>query len=386
MTEHGTLTAYEPSGERVPLSELGADGPVDLLTRIEGYISTYVSFPQPDQARVLAAWVLHTWAFQTAHTTPYIYVHSPEKQSGKSLLVEVLGSIVRNPMKAIDVTGPVLFRAIDKLSPTVLLDEADAVWSGRRNEGLRGIVNGGYKQGGHVWRLSRGEPVKYDTFCPKLLAGIHNGCLPDTILDRCIPVVLRRKPVAEGIAPFYVFELGQLIEDLLGEIEGWVVEHAEALASYRQPMVSGLSDREAEIAWPLLAIAAQFGAAESMAVAIAGLIADYHESMPETDKALETVRCIAEAFEETGRRKLHTEEILAAGGMDSTQGKLLSTYLDRYDIHPRNVRIGNRVAKGYTFEQFEAIFTTYAIEVDLGVADVADVAPGDATSTNGDRK
>jgi hypothetical protein len=148
--------------------------------------------------------------------------------------------------------------------------------------------------------------------------------------------------------------------------------------------VSGLSDREAEIAWPLIAVAAQFGGAEAMALAISELIADYHEAMPETDKALETVRCIAEAFEETGRRKLHTEEILAAGGMDSTQGKLLSTYLDRYDIHPRSVRIGNRVAKGYTFEQFEAIFETYAIEVDLGVPDVPVVTPGDAPSTNGD--
>lgn len=338
-----------------------------IFSKIKTYINRYVVFPHDYQADVLTTWVIHTWAFEHARTTPYIYVHSPEKQSGKSLLIEVLSSVVQNPMGAIDMTGPVLFRAIETMQPTVMLDEVDAIWSGAKNEGLRGILNGGYKEGGHVWRLTNSEPVKFNTFSPKLLAGIHNGYLPDTLVDRCIPITLRRKPVSEKREPFYSLSNEQEIEQLLDEIDAWVQEHGESLDRFKLKPVEGLSDRESEIAWPLLAIAKEFGIEAQVANAIVEMITEYHEMNDETDEMLEMVHTIAQLFQEYDRPKIHTEEMLAGLGMQSTKSGAmqLSAYLDKYDISPHKVRVGTRVLQGYTLDQFVTLFDMHGIEVTL---------------------
>ena len=338
----------------------------NVLEKVKEYITRFVSFPYEREADVISLWVLHTWAFHTAKTTPYIYVYSPEKQSGKSRLIEVLASLVRNPMQAIDMTGPVLFRAIDQIAPTVLLDEVDVIWSGAKNEGLRGIINGGYKLGGHVWRLAQSEPVQFNTFCPKLLAGIHNGYLPDTIIDRCIPMLMRRKKVGTEVEPFYIFENEEEVEALMGEIEQWVMTNEEALKKYPQDSIEGLSDRESEIAWPLLAVAEQFGLEKETEQNIVEMVTDYHESLADTDEGIQYIRAISELFEEFDRKRIHTAEILMALNMDRNQGKTLSNILDSYDIHPDSVRVGTRVAKGYTFEQFERVFDANSIVVTFG--------------------
>ena len=51
----------------------------NLLAKIERYIERFVVLPHDHQRMLLAAWVIHTWAFDAARTTPYLYVHSPEK-------------------------------------------------------------------------------------------------------------------------------------------------------------------------------------------------------------------------------------------------------------------------------------------------------------------
>jgi hypothetical protein len=338
-----------------------------ILTKIENYIERFVVLPHEHQSMVLSTWVIHTWAFDSARTTPYLYVHSPEKQSGKSLLLDVLSTIVQNPMATIDATGPVIFRAIEQFEPTLMFDEVDAVWHGAKNEGLRGILNGGYKRGGKVYRLKTGEVEAYNTFCPKLLAGIHNGYLPDTLVDRCIPITMRRKPVGEGVEPFMPQELEEACEALMEEIVEWVAKHEDSLREYRQHPVEGLSDRGAEISWPLIAIANEFGIKDEIEAAIIHMVDEYHEMNDETDQMLELVHAIASLFEEAGRPKLHTRELLDGLGMDEGRAAAmeLSDYLAKYEIAPYKVRIGTAVLQGYTLDQFDQLFGMHGIEVSL---------------------
>jgi hypothetical protein len=342
-----------------------------ILTKIENYITRFVVLPHEHQSMVLSTWVLHTWAFDAARTTPYMYVHSPEKQSGKSLLLDVLSSIMEEPMATIDATGPVIFRAIEELRPTLLFDEVDAIWSGAKNDGLRGVLNGGYKIGGKVYRLRGGEVGTYNTFCPKLLAGIHNGYLPDTLVDRCIPITMRRKQVGVGVEPFMPHKIEEEIAQLSDEIGEWADEHMENLVEYEQHPVEGLSDRGAEIAWPLLAIANEFGMRDELAEAIVHMVDEYHELTDETDRMLELIREIAQAFEEVGRDRIHTEELLPMLEMDSGTAAAmeLSAYLDKYEIGPYRMRIRrsgkNLNRNGYSLDQFEELFGMHNIEVNL---------------------
>ena len=81
-----------------------------------------------------------------------------------------------------------LTRKVDGETPTLLLDESDAVFAHRSEyaEALRSILNTGYRRSGiSSLCVAQGAGLSYrdfSTFCPKALAGI--GALPDTVTDR----------------------------------------------------------------------------------------------------------------------------------------------------------------------------------------------------------
>src|SRR5262249_51038863 len=109
----------------------------------------FVSLTEHQRVAV-ALWCLHTHAFDAADATPYLHIHSAEKRSGKTRLLELSELIVANPWMTGSVTTAVLMRKIERDAPTLLLDETDATFKGdkERAEALRGILNSGYRRGG----------------------------------------------------------------------------------------------------------------------------------------------------------------------------------------------------------------------------------------------
>jgi hypothetical protein len=47
-----------------------------IIDRLTAFLNRFVAFPEPEQATVCALWVLHTYAFEQAYATPYLYVNS----------------------------------------------------------------------------------------------------------------------------------------------------------------------------------------------------------------------------------------------------------------------------------------------------------------------
>lgn len=153
----------------------------------------------------LALWIAHTHAIDTADATPYIATMSAEKRSGKTLLLEVCSLLVREPLPTANISDAALFRAISELTPTMLMDEVDAVFGpkARDREELRGILNAGYRRGAHVLRMGGAKMTtleRFPVFCPKLFAGL--GELPDTLADRSIRIRLERRTREEPIERF----------------------------------------------------------------------------------------------------------------------------------------------------------------------------------------
>src|SRR6266566_4638029 len=171
---------------------VAADHPLDA---IKTFIRRFVSLSE-HQARVTAAWVLHTHTVEAAEATPYLAISSAEKQSGKTKLLEVLELLVANPWLTGRVTPAVLVRKIDKVLPTLLLDESDAAFGGEKEyaETLRGVLNTGHRRGGNSsCCVGQGANITFQdfsTFWPKAIAGI--GKLPDTVMDRSISIRLKR--------------------------------------------------------------------------------------------------------------------------------------------------------------------------------------------------
>src|SRR5262249_50841412 len=115
---------------------------------------------------------------------------------GKTSLLILLFYLTPKSELASSITPSALFRYIETVRPTLLIDEADAFL--KDNEELRGILDSGHtKVGANIVRnvdVGRGNFAqrRFSTWAPKALAVIGN--LRGTLEDRSIIVPLQRKP------------------------------------------------------------------------------------------------------------------------------------------------------------------------------------------------
>src|SRR5579864_3798965 len=73
--------------------------PVDgnkLLNDVSEFIGRYLQCSE-HQRTVLALWALHTHCMSAAQVTPYLAIQSAEKQSGKTLCLQLLNLLCESP-------------------------------------------------------------------------------------------------------------------------------------------------------------------------------------------------------------------------------------------------------------------------------------------------
>jgi putative DNA primase/helicase len=173
------------------------DAPVDgaeLLDSIRETFKKHVILPENGDV-ALALWSVGTYCFDEFRIWPRLLINSPEKRCGKTSLLEILGAIVKRALSASNCTPASMFRVIDQVQPTLLLDEGDTFLNS--SEELRGIVNCGHsKATGFVVRCTGDEHnvQRFSAWSPLAIAMI--GQPPGTIVDRSICVSLRRKGTA----------------------------------------------------------------------------------------------------------------------------------------------------------------------------------------------
>jgi hypothetical protein len=145
--------------------------PECLVQDVAGFVGQFVVMTS-EKLLAVALWVIHTHCVAQFDQTPYLAVTSPEKQCGKSRLLEVLELLVHRPWQTVLPSEAVVFRTIDSKVPTMLLDETDAIFnpkSAERYEGLRAILNSGHRRGATVARCvgPRQQLQDFSTFCPR---------------------------------------------------------------------------------------------------------------------------------------------------------------------------------------------------------------------------
>lgn len=227
----------------------------ELIEEIIGSIRKYVVLPESSCVAV-SLWVIHTHCFEAFHITPILAILSPEKQCGKTTLLDVLLCLVNRPMPTSNITTSAVFRVIESSRPTLLIDEADTFL--RDNEELRGILNSGHRKGGQVVRTV-GENLEvrsFSTYCPKSIALI--GKLPDTLQDRSLSILLQRRSRDEVVDRFRSNRISEL-EATIRKIARWAQDHIEALRIADPELPDFLYNRAADNWSPVLAIADEIG-------------------------------------------------------------------------------------------------------------------------------
>jgi putative DNA primase/helicase len=181
--------------ERVPSATpvAGAELVRDLITDLTRYVSLNENY-----AAVAAFWALHTYTVNQCFISPRLAITAPQPRCGKTTLVNWLATVVQRPMSSVNVSPASVYRIVEKRQPTLLIDEADTFLG--TNHELRGVLNSGHQQNGHVlrWDMALNDVRAFSTFCACAISLI--GSLPPTLQDRSIRIRLRRRLPNEPIA------------------------------------------------------------------------------------------------------------------------------------------------------------------------------------------
>jgi hypothetical protein len=288
----------------------------NLVGDVVAFVRRYVVMSDA-QLLTVALWIIHTYCLDAFEQTPYLAITSPEKQCGKSRLLETLDLLCFRPWAQILPSEAVLFRHIHNTRPTLLLDETDTIFNPKtadRYEGHRALLNAGHRRGATVPRCvgSSNKIVEFNVFCAKALAGI--GTLPDTIADRSIPIRLARRKRDEAVEPFKYRDAAPEAEVLRERIAEWASAEGriEALSESRPAMPDELTDRMQEGCEAVVAIADALGEGERARAALRELLTAERVDNVETMR-IRLLRDTKAIFEQRGMPKgVPTGELLAA--------------------------------------------------------------------------
>jgi Protein of unknown function (DUF3631) len=346
-----------------------------VLDDVGSYLARFVAFASVEQRDAVTLWVAHTHAIDAFETTPRLAITSPEKQSGKTRLLEVLDTLVADPLATMNISVAALFRAVDQQRPTLLYDEADAVFGPRASgdhEDLRALLNSGHRRGAAVFRCvgkKHDELARFAVFCAVALAGI--GDLPDTIRDRSIVVRLRRRAPDEHVSEFRLRRQRAAADGLRARLAAWGRANEDALGDLDPPMPDEISDRAADVWEALLAIADLAGGDWPARVRRAAI--EINRARIEGDGSIGT-RLLADArtvFEARGADVLLTAELLQGldAMIEAPWGDIRGRPLDErglarrlrpFGVRPHNVRPAAGVqGKGYGRSDFADSWKRY---------------------------
>jgi putative DNA primase/helicase len=242
-----------PAHWHVVMLDQEVDG-AELLDQIRSVFRRYIVLP-PGADIALALWVLHAWTHEVCEISPILCLQSPTKRCGKTNVMILVHYLTPRSELAANVSTASIFRYIEAMHPTLLIDEADSFLSD--NDEMRGILNAGHtKAGSGVIRVEEvnGSHVakRYSTWAPKAIALIKN--LPDTLADRSVTVHLMRKPPGALVQRLRKRDCREF-ETLRGRAARWAHDHSDSLSDPDPKIPDSLHDRAADNWRPLLAIA-----------------------------------------------------------------------------------------------------------------------------------
>src|SRR3989475_2579414 len=171
-----------------PSEPLEYDSEEKLVEDIRAFIHRYVDI-SPLFEQIASYYVLFTWVYDAFNELPYLRLRG-DTGSGKTRFLLTVGSLCYKPIFASGAsTVSPLFRILDSMRGTLIVDEGDFRFSDEKAELVK-ILNNGNGRGFPVLRsesVSGREfsPRAYTVFGPKLIA--TRGYFQDRALEsRCL--------------------------------------------------------------------------------------------------------------------------------------------------------------------------------------------------------
>ena len=353
---------------------------IDIFEVLERYVIRFVVFQSEDEPVIITNWIVHTYLIHLFNYTPYLHIYSATKQCGKTLLLSIIKQLSYSGLQLINFSESI-FRLIDKQDLTLCIDEVDR-WDNESKQAIWGIINAGFlREGGEVYRsVGKGSdqtPTTFKVFCPKVISGIDQHSLPDTVQDRSIPIELVRKLKEEPAERFRhrvelprMEEIKSMLEPLLTytaynyEDENSLFDsvHEDSLVATYEDAIE--NDRALDIVEPLVLVASM-GSSEWLEKTVRACVnLTKREDDNESNISVEVLRvCYEIKMESQGQKAIHSEDLverinkkkdseLAYLNQFGIDQNWLAKRLKAFGIGTQNVYVAGTTKKGYYFNDF----------------------------------
>ncbi len=371
VAKHRPASAENLQGSALNLADVElwpeAVNGTEVLTATAQAFSRFIALPD-GAADALALWTAHTHCFEHFVHSPRLNISSPDKGCGKSTLLDVLAALVPRPLSTENLSVAVLFRVIEKHTPTVLADEYDS-WL-PENEELRGLFNAGHKRGGQALRCEGdGHEVRgFRVFAPAVLCGL--GALPGTLHDRSIIIRLERAKPGE-LRVRFDSRRTEREQELCRKLARFCADNAAWLRVCDPALPPGAFNRLADNWRPLFAIAEIAGGDWLARAADAFVKLTSKEDVDAQGIGMMLLADVERIFAERNCDRIFSKNLVEALNAmtdrpwpEVHKGKpvsepWLARRLRSFRVNPRTLRIGEGRAKGYETADFADAFERY---------------------------
>jgi len=347
--------------------------PIDtrsILSEVMSQLRRYVVVHDDAAAVAIGLWVCFAWLHaEIAVHSPLLVLTSAEGDTGKTTACSVIQLMTPRSYAAAELTGPNLYRFVDHLHPTLIVDDADKLLE--RKPDLVHIINVSWTRGTKIPRQDHGITRWFDPFCPKVISGV-NVQLPKTTATRKITVKLLPKLPREKVDDFRHVDDGDFIT-LRRKLVRWAADNHAALKEARPVMPPGFNNR-LRMNWELqLAIADLAGGDWPKLARRAAIKLTHERREPSEGKRL--LAAFHDLFSARGSvlASAEVQKLLIADPSNEwidfrSRGHPISQreialLLDPYDIHPTYIHHGRKTERGYRVEHFAEAFRHYLPEV-----------------------
>lgn len=243
-----------------------------LAEELRAFIHRYVDVDAAFE-EVAVHYVLLTWGYDVFNALPYLRVRG-DYGSGKSRFLLTVGSLCYKPIFASGAsTVSPIFRLIDQVGGTLIVDEADFWQSDERAEIIK-ILNNGNARGFPVLRsevtpTKEFNPRAFDIYGPKVIATRHE--FQDEALEsRCLTQQLGKRSLRSDIP----ISLPRAFDSESQALRNKLLKYRfDRFANIDEPALDaelGLPPRRAQLLAPLLRVAVTPEARKRLIAFVAG--------------------------------------------------------------------------------------------------------------------
>ena len=363
-----------------------------LATLLEELRLTFTRFLflQDGDEFILPLWVAFTHTLHNHRHSPRLFAWSPTYGCGKTLLMELLGNLVREPFACANPTLAVLLRTPEyKGHPTMLLDEADT-WMGDAKSAITGVLNAGYgpraQAFSHRVNLDKDLVAEFDLWAAVAIAS-RGRKVEGGMVRRSIQINMLKAPKGAEPERFIPEKHAQALGKLQGLIARWGRQSqvAAALKGADPKMPPALQEPDR---WrPLFAIAELAGSewVARLSTAVLG------KAEGDVEFNVQLLRDIRKVFDRLNKPRLHTwvivnilkdledapwAEFLEKMKTEQAKARWIGAQIKAFGIKPEAEAWvdGGQRKRGYARAAFEEIWAQYA-EHGSCVSTEAPVAP-----------